>query len=109
MQCEKCGNEVKPPGGCRNGICYSCSLSALESGLEESLWLVRMRLDMDANRIADEDEDEQDIEEKRYLLALRKVIQHVDSQAKRIADLERLLTGVISRCDQDGPVEHVKD
>lgn len=60
-------------------------------GINEQLERVRLWLHMDMERIADEDEDEQDPEEKSYLIALRDVLKHMDTQAKRIAELEQIV------------------
>jgi len=61
------------------------------AGFDESMFLVKMSLDMDADRLADQDESEQDPEEKALFLAFREVVQRVDSQAKRIEELEDVL------------------
>ncbi len=53
------------------------------AGFDESMFLVKMSLDMD--------ESEQDPEEKALFLAFREVVQRVDSQAKRIEELEDVL------------------
>jgi len=65
------------------------------AGFDESLFLVNMSLDMDADRIADQDEDEQDPQEKAILLAFREVVRRVETQAKRIEELEEALRFVV--------------
>jgi len=62
-----------------------------ENGFDESLFLVNMSLDMDADRLADLDEDEQDPQEKAIHLAFREVVRRVETQAKRIEELEDVL------------------
>ena len=61
------------------------------AGFDESLLLVNMSLDMDADRLADQDEDEQDPQEKAIFLAFREVVRRVKTQAKRIEELEDVL------------------
>lgn len=61
------------------------------TGFDESLFLVNMLLDMDADRIADQSEDEQDPQEKANLLHFREVVRRVETQAKRIEELEDVL------------------
>jgi len=58
------------------------------ASFDESLCIVNMLLDMDADRIADQDEDEQDPQEKENLLHFREVVRRVESQAKQIESLQ---------------------
>lgn len=61
------------------------------AGFDEALWLVNMLLDQDADRLSDLDEDEQVQDEKKNLLAFREVVRRVETQAKRIEELEDVL------------------
>lgn len=61
------------------------------ANFDESLVIVNLLLDMDEDRIADEDEEEQNPQEKENLLHFREVVRRVETQAKQIESLQAIV------------------
>jgi hypothetical protein len=72
---------------------------AAADDINEKILRVRMWLDMDMDRLAEEDEDEQDPEEKAHLLDLRDVMKHISDQSQRIVELEAIVERLPKTCD----------
>lgn len=67
--------------------------------INEKIDLVTMWLDMDLERLAEEDEGEQDPDEKTYMLALRDVLKHLSEQTQRVEELEQIVNRLPKTAD----------